>query len=253
MDIPCATLCYALLATSALDVLESLLELPVTVFRAYGSLLRWAADSARDLFEDYGYWVVFLGMLFENTLLLGLIVPGVLVILLAGLSAHDGTISLPIALALGCAGTILGDTISYLLGRYGWRHLERIRMVRELEEKAREPIRRRGQQFVLVYHFFGYTRLLGPAAAGLLKMPYRRWAPFDYAGACIWASFYMLIGYGLGMAGFSLEDTDDWIRYLEWGLLVLVLVWGYSMLKLGQKALAADAKDDANRVEATIE
>lgn len=266
MDFPTAIVLLAPLATSASDVLEWLIDAvewlvkqPVAIFRAYGSLLRWAADEARSLFDDYGYWVVFVGMLSENTLFLGLIVPGVLVILLAGLSAHDGAMSLPIAIALGILGTIIGDTLSYLLGRYGWRHLERFDSIRELEEKAREPIRKRGAQFVLIYHFLGYTRLVGPATAGLLKMPYRRWALADHAGAVLWVSTFMLLGYGFGALGFSLDDSDEWIRYVEWILLALAVAWAYGALHAagffrdndlkdgddGSGGTASDAKSEA--------
>jgi membrane protein DedA with SNARE-associated domain len=41
------------------------------------------AQFIEGLFESYGYWVVFLGTFLENTLFLGLLVPGVLVMLLA--------------------------------------------------------------------------------------------------------------------------------------------------------------------------
>ena len=113
MTIPYSLLLEAPTASivdSVLDVLEWIVMLPVAIFRGYGSLLRWAADAVQSLFEDYGYWVVFFGTLCENTLLVGLIVPGALVVLLAGLAAHDGTISWPQAIVLGIVGTIIGDT-----------------------------------------------------------------------------------------------------------------------------------------------
>ena len=84
----------------------------------------------------------------------------------------------------------------------------------------REPILRRGVLFVLVYHFAGYTRVIGPTAAGLLRMPYRVWAPADYGGAVLWICAYFGIGYGLGVAGLTLDSTDRYFRFVEWGLLV---------------------------------
>src|SRR5437660_11838651 len=92
MHIP--SLLTLVLAIDPLDVLKWLIGLPVTIFHLYGSLIRWAADSVHSLFDSYGYWVVFFGTLCENVLFLGLIVPGVLVILLAGISAHEGSLEL---------------------------------------------------------------------------------------------------------------------------------------------------------------
>jgi membrane protein DedA with SNARE-associated domain len=186
MTTPLILTLLPLVLTSVIDVLEWVVSLPVEIFHGYSSLLRWAADSIQDLFEQYGYWVVFLGTLSENTLLVGLIVPGAVVVILAGLAAHDGTISVPLSIVLGIAGTIIGDTLSYFMGRYGWSRFGHMKMLSDLSDKVREPLMRRGAWFVLFYHFAGYTRVIGPTAAGLLRMPYRRWAMADYGGAVLW-------------------------------------------------------------------
>src|SRR5688572_27025212 len=110
------TLAMISVLTSVLDVLQWLVNTPSEIFQAYSSLLRWAADSVHSLFEGYGYWVVFLGTLAENTLLLGLIIPGSIVVILAGIATEDGTMSFPVAAAIGWAGTVIGDTISYFMG-----------------------------------------------------------------------------------------------------------------------------------------
>jgi membrane protein DedA with SNARE-associated domain len=217
--------------TSAIDILEWLVSLPVEIFRSYSSLLHWAADALQDLFEEYGYWVVFFGTLSENTLLVGLIVPGALVVILAGIAAHDGTISVPLAIVLGICGTIIGDTLSYFMGRYGWSRFGRSKMLSELSDKVREPLMRRGVWFVLFYHFAGYTRVIGPTAAGLLRMPYRRWAMADYSGAVLWILGYFAIGYLLGVAGISLDSTDRWFRVVEWGLLIAMGFWVHMLLR----------------------
>jgi len=240
MTIPLSALAAILLLSildSATDVIEWIVTLPIEIFHGYGSLLRWAADTVQSLFEDYGYWVVFFGTLCENTLLVGLIVPGALVVLLAGLAAHDGTISWPEAIALGIAGTIIGDTISYFLGRYGWARFSETKLLRELYEKAREPLLRRGPWFVLLYHFAGYTRVIGPTAAGLLRMPFKRWAPFDYGGAVLWILCYFGIGYALGVAGLTLDSTDQYFRYVEWAILIAVGIWVYFLIQRHQEAI----------------
>ena len=229
------TLAMLLVATSVLDVLQWLVSLPAEIFQGYSSLLRWAADSVHSLFEQYGYWVVFFGTFAENTLLLGLIIPGSVVVILAGISTQDGDMSFPIAALIGWVGTMIGDTISYFMGRFGWARIAGGGSVRDFTEKVREPILRRGAMFVLLYHFAGYTRIVGPAAAGLLRMPFRQWAPADYAGAGLWILAYMSVGYGLGLAGVSLDSTDKYFRYVEWGLLIIFGVWGYFMLQAGQR------------------
>src|SRR3972149_4625399 len=139
MENPSAILALASLLSALTDVLEWLLELPQTVFHGYSWLIRSAADSVHSLYDDYGYWVVFLGTLLENKLFLGLVLPGVIVVILAGLSAEDGSISVPLAVALGIAGTVTGDTISYCLGRFGWRRLGQGQAMREVCVRGAAP------------------------------------------------------------------------------------------------------------------
>jgi len=230
------------------DIVQWLLKLPITIFHGYTWVIRSGADIARWLFEHYGYWAVLLGTLSENTLLVGLFVPGALVLIIAGLAAHDGSISPFLAIPLGIIGTIIGDTISYFFGRYGWSRFGGSQMVKDFEAEVREPILRRGAMFVLIYHFAGYTRLFGPAAAGFLKMPYHKWAPADYAGASLWVTSYFAIGYFLGVIGLTLDSTDRWFRYLEWGLLALVAIWGYVMYSSAMKGFGSKQSEEQEAV-----
>ncbi len=231
MSDPISAITAAFVLTSPLDILEWLVKLPLAIFHGYGSLLRWAADTAQTLFKDYGYWVVFVGTLSENTLLVGLIVPGALVVLLAGLAAENGTISLPLAIVAGFAGTVIGDTLSYFMGRYGWSRFGHVKFLSELSLKVREPILRRGFMFVMFYHFAGYTRVIGPTSAGMLRMPYKRWAIADHLGGFLWICSYIGAGYGLGALGFSLDASDHWFNIFEYVLLVAIFVWLYFVLR----------------------
>ncbi|HEX5141650.1 MAG TPA: hypothetical protein VFX19_11940, partial [Dehalococcoidia bacterium] len=54
MSMPVTDLLLPLILTSALDILEWIVTLPVEIFHAYSSLLRWAADSVQTLFDKYG-------------------------------------------------------------------------------------------------------------------------------------------------------------------------------------------------------
>ena len=186
------------------------------------------AQIIEDLFESYGYWVVFLGAFLENTLFLGLLVPGALVMLLAGLSAQQGLLSLPLALGLGIAGTAAGDTVSYVIGRLGWhRLLTRLGGDRfsRWSEAIRRPIMRWSVLFVLFYHFAGYSRLVGPAASGALRIPARRWVPLDYAGASLWVTTYVMAGYALGHLGLTLDSSRGNFRIFEWLLFAAFVTW----------------------------
>ena len=240
MQIPLLTILYLVAGLAPLlDALSWLLELPGAIAGAYGSSVRWAIDFAHDLFEDYGYWVVFFGTLTENTLLLGFIVPGAIIVTIAGIAAQDGDISLPIAYVLALLGTIIGDTISYCLGRFGWSRFGHWSMFKDVNTKVRGPLLERGTLFVMTYHFAGYTRVVGPTASGFLKMPFRKWVVADYIGAALWVFVYMGVGYILGSLGLTLDTSEDYFRYVEWALIVLFCIAAYSIYRSAEKAWAA--------------
>jgi membrane protein DedA with SNARE-associated domain len=197
----------------------------------FDDLTEAIAEALRELFESYGYWVVFLGTILENTLFLGLIVPGALILLAAGLYAHEGIVSLPIAIAVGIGGTIIGDSVSHMVGRLGWYRVLHNRSLGRWTEQFREPLMRWSSWFVLFYHFGGYSRMVGPMGAGLLRMPLRRWAPIDYAGATLWVSSHVLAGYVLGILGVTLDPANERFRVFEWLLFVLFVVWVLIVLR----------------------
>ena len=175
----------------------------------------WSIGQLERLFRDYGYYVVFVGVLLENSMFLGLLVPGAVVMILAGLAAENGAINIWLVLALGVSATVLGDTISYFVGRLGWtRALERGSFA-GMMEKARSGMETNHRWIILAYHWAGYSRVVGPAAAGLFRIPYRRWAPLDYAGGALWVLGYTGLGILLGIFGLEFGDTKAMVRVLE--------------------------------------
>ena len=187
-------------------------------------LSEWTLRKLEQLFTNYGYYVVFFGVLMENAMFLGLIVPGSIILILAGLAAQNGSINLALVIALGIAGTIMGDTMSYFIGRMGWsRFLER-GSIGAMMEKFRGAMDRNHTWIILGYHFAGYSRVVGPAGAGMFGVPYRKWAPLDHVGATAWVTLYVMIGVVLGLFGLEFGNTKTMARLLEVFFTALIVV-----------------------------
>ena len=184
----------------------------------------WTLRKLQHLFTDYGYYVVFFGVLMENAMFLGLLVPGSIILILGGLAAENGSINLGLVIALGIAGTVIGDTISYFIGRMGWsRFLERGTMG-EMMAKFRTAMEKNSTWIILAYHFAGYSRVVGPAGAGMFRVPYRKWAPLDFIGGSLWVTLYVMIGVVLGLFGLEFGDTKTMARFIEWFFTALLVV-----------------------------
>jgi membrane protein DedA with SNARE-associated domain len=239
--------------------MEHLTPFLVALTGAIGNVFEWLSglltpldrlnlfllELIETLFERWGYLVVFLGTCLENLMFLGLFVPGVVVLLLTGWFASDGLMDVRLALLVAIVGTSLGDTVSYLAGRFGWRKaLSRAEQM-PLMGTVRSTFLRRTGLFVLSYHFLGYTRLLGPLTAGALRIPFRRWWVLDALGATLWATTYVITGYMVGRLGVSFETAKDHVERLDRILLAVAIVVTVALLLLRSRSAAnSDAGSD---------
>ena len=85
--------------------------------------LNWLTDQLfifmNALYERYGVPIVFVAGVAEATVGVGVVFPGVLLMFLAGAYTADPTGVLGLVFLSAVAGPMLGDTISYGLGRWG--------------------------------------------------------------------------------------------------------------------------------------
>src|SRR5574340_462142 len=75
-------------------------------------------ESLAALYGAWGYLIVFLGALFENTALLGLLLPGGTLALLGAFYAWQGSLNIVWVIVFAWIGTTLGYNADYLIGRF---------------------------------------------------------------------------------------------------------------------------------------
>jgi membrane protein DedA with SNARE-associated domain len=209
-----------------------------------------AIRIAKELFERYGYLTVFLAPMLENTIFLGALIPGTLVMLLAGLSANEGLISFWPAVLLGVCGAIIGDTISYGIGRFGWQRLGPETRIVKWSERMRGPLIDHSVWLILSYHFAGYSRLIGPAASGFLRIPFLRWALLDYVGVTAWVLVFLSAGYALGAAGLSLDESDRNVQIFELILFGFFIIAILTILRAANRAAARRRPEETRVISA---
>lgn len=152
-------------------------------------------------FAEYGNWFVLVALFLENVMFLGTIIPGVVVLVMAGGLAQQQGQGFPYGLVLaGYVGTVAGDMFSYGIGRkMGDRLLRSKRWGRHLtavsERVRREPA------LLLFGHFASYLRMFVPLTAGMSRVPFRRWLLLDATGAALWVTSHVAVGYFLSLSG----------------------------------------------------
>ncbi len=112
-----------------------------------------------------------------------------------------GHLALLPTLAWAIAGAIIGDGVSYLIGKHYHQRLKTLWPFRNHPKMMLHGIdffHRHGGKSVFFARFLGPVRPLLPAVAGMLDMPGGRFFLFDIVSACLWAPAYILPGVILG-------------------------------------------------------
>jgi membrane protein DedA with SNARE-associated domain/membrane-associated phospholipid phosphatase len=170
--------------------------------------------------------IVFAVPALESSAFLGFVFPGETALILGGVLASYGRVSLWQVLVAGISGAIVGDSVGYLVGReYGLRTLQARPLRRFLTaqriERGQQYLARRGGSAVFFGRFTAALRVLVPGLAGLARMPYRVFLPFNAAGGAIWGALMVLLGY---LAGASWRRVAGYATQVGIALFVAVLL-----------------------------
>ncbi len=145
--------------------------------------------------------VVFLVAWAESLAIVGTLVPAAIVMFGAGAFVGAGSLDLWATLGVAACGAVLGDGLSYELGR---AHEARIRtwgiFERHTEALARGErfIRRHGGKSILLARFAAPVRAFVPLLAGFAPLPRSRFYAANVFSALIWAPAHILPGVAFG-------------------------------------------------------
>lgn len=139
----------------------------------------------------------------ETALFLGFVLPGEAAVVLGGVLASRGRVSLPVLMLVVVAAAIIGPLVGYEVGRRMGGRVIGSRFLRRMSgtvDKAVATLHARGAAAVLLGRFTAVLRALMPALAGTARMPYRTFVLFNAIGGIVWGIGYCLLGYLAGSA-----------------------------------------------------
>lgn len=172
------------------------------------------------------YAVIGLLVFAEAAIFVGFVLPGETAVLLGGLLAATGHLSLWLLLALVVGAGVLGDSVGFEVGRRLGPRLEELRPLRRHRariESARGYLRRRGGRAVVLGRFTAFLRAMMPALAGASGMRYPRFLVFNVLGGLLWGAGVTLLGY---FAGSSIDRVAESLGRGSAALLIIVAVTG---------------------------
>jgi membrane protein DedA with SNARE-associated domain len=181
--------------------------------------------------SDWGGLVMFLTAFGESFAFLSLAFPGTTVLIAAGTLMAAGTLPYGPVLIGAVVGAVLGDSVSYWIGRRFGSGIARLWPFSRNPELLPQGIRffeRHGGKSVFIGRFFGPIRAVIPLAAGVMLMPRGRFWVANVTSAIVWAPMLLLVGDAVGEAGSRLIGAGNTVL-LVFGALTLfgiaAVVW----------------------------
>lgn len=157
-----------------------------------------------NLMMAHGYIVIFLGAALDN---FGLPASGDVVLFAGGYFANQGQAALPLVMLSGFVGAFVSDNSVYWIGRIGGRPLIsrmlKIRLLHFLvDEKSLAKVEHyfdtQGGRTVFLGRFGPGLRSMTPLFAGVSRMKYYHFLPFNLGAGMVWAIAYTIVGYIFG-------------------------------------------------------
>jgi membrane-associated protein len=141
-------------------------------------------------------------------------------VIVCGIQAARGQLSLPLVIVIAAAGAFAGDNTSYAGGRFlGTRIQQRFFDGEKAQQRlqwAKGFLKERGATVFLVARFIPAGRTATTFTAGLIHYRWlARFVPLVALAACLWAVYCSLLGY---LGGHTFEDRPILALLLAFGL-----------------------------------
>jgi membrane-associated protein len=189
----------------------------------------------------------------ETAVFLGFVLPGEAAVVLGGVLASRGHISLWLLVVTVVLAACIGPFVGYEIGRRMGERVFASRALRRVPggvQRVQDVLRDRGGSAVLLGRFLAVVRALMPAAAGAANVRYRTFVVYNIAGGIVWGVGYSLLGYLAGSAYAAVERRVGTGVAIAIGALVViaVLTWAY---RRHRRAQALPPQQPAEPTQAT--
>jgi membrane-associated protein len=152
--------------------------------------------------------------------------PSETAVIVCGIQAARGQLSLEWVIVWAAAGAYTGDNASYAVGRWlGTPAVKRFfsgEVAQGRLDWARRFLKERGSYVLIVARFIPGGRTAATFTSGLVRLPWMtRFAPYIFAAAVLWSVYAALLGY---LGGRLFEDKPIYALLLAFGIAAVITV-----------------------------
>jgi len=198
-------------------------------------VLGWILDTVRQVDPVLRVLLAALGMFLETSILIGLIVPGDTIVIVASTAITTWAEYAALFVAV-VAGALAGESLGFALGRFFGPRIRVSRLGRSLGEvnwlRAKNYVDRRGGIAVFVSRFLPVLHALIPLTVGMSAMRSRKFLAWTAPACALWAGAYVSVGW---LAAGSYRQLSSQLHYA--GYLFAAIISVFLLLALLAKKL----------------
>jgi len=222
--------------------------------------LTWLLDAVQSVDPLVRTLVAGFAMLLETSILVGLVVPGDTIVIVAAtaVASPQEAVLLGIAVVIGA---LIGESIGFWLGRVLGPRIRDSRLGRrsgtDTWESSERYLHRRGGPAIFLSRFLPILHSLVPLTVGMSGFPYRRFLAWTAPACVLWATLYISVS---ALAAGTYREVADRLHYAGYifvGVIVLFLVLIYVGKKLIERMehrhLASDDDSLTRPVKGDVE
>lgn len=177
-----------------------------------------------------------LAVMLETSVLIGLVVPGDTIVIIASLGV-DGPVEATAMVIAVVIGALIGESIGFALGRWLGPRIRTSWLGRRIGEKnwvrAERYLARRGGIAIFLSRFLPVLHSLVPLTVGMSGYRYRRFLAWTAPACVLWAIAYVSV---TSLAAGSFREMVDQVHYAGYifvGIIALFLL----LVFVGKKVL----------------
>jgi membrane protein DedA with SNARE-associated domain len=197
--------------------------------------LSWLLDAVQSVDPVLRTVLAGLAILLETSVLVGLVVPGDTVVIVAatGVSSPQEGVLLGTVVVLGA---LIGESIGFALGRWLGPRIRTSWIGRRLGEhnwlRAERYLRRRGGLAIFLSRFLPVLHSLVPLTVGMSGYSYRRFIAWTLPACLLWTTLYVSIAAGAAHSYRELADSAHYAGYVFVGVIVLFVLAVYAAKRI---------------------
>lgn len=204
--------------------------------------LTWILDLVQSVDPVLRTVLAGVGILLETSILVGLIVPGDTIVLVASTAVASPVEYAALVIAV-IVGALCGESLGFALGRYFGPRIRASRLGRRLGpqnfDRAEAYLAKRGGIAVFLSRFLPVLHSLIPLTVGMSPMRYKTFMAWTAPACVIWAFAYVSVGALAAGSYRELSQELHWAGYVFVAAIALFIGVVFVVKKVLQKREAA--------------